>query len=336
MKRYCSVGILLLLCSSAIAIAEPILQPSRAMPYVDSVFVTRPFENPLTLEEIEQMNTSAITNFNRNFRSPNHPIVFCIPGISDSTYVVAYGFKVFADGTVKQYAGIVGDSQSVPLVHQEARKWKMDTEMDTANIQPLCCTWQLINSYAENVHYRPYGAINNGYELYWLSGDSSPTTDCYAIKQTCSTRPGRYKYGSDWDNYTSNLRHSWIAHDPFYGQFGDYDPQGTSIGPLTIDVSLLCDCDQPLCWTFPLADGVTMDEASQRNHIAEWRIEYTTIASQRGPMDNMQPGSTVLVNTPSIPGTYRLVNVMFTAVFKNKLGETHDIDSFLAVELTIL
>lgn len=336
MKRYCSIGILLLLCSSTIAVAEPILQPSRVMPCVDGMLVTRPFENPLTLEDIQQINTGAITNFSRSFRNPDRPIVSCIPEIPDGTYVVAYGFKVFADGTIKQYVGIVGDSQSVPLVHHEARKWNLDTGAVTVDVQPLCCTgeWKLISSVVENVHIRPCGSVNNGYELYWLYGDDSPTTDCFAIKHIFSTQPGRIVYGSSYDNYTGFLRHSWEAHDPFYGQFGDYDPQGTSTGPLTIDVSLLCDCDQPLSWTFPLVDGVIMDERSQRNHIAEWLMQYISLTSQRSVIGDMQPGSAARVNTPSIPGTYILVHVRGETKFRNKLGETCDVGSHLVVQVT--
>ena len=128
MRKYYSIGILLLLCSATIAMPEPILQPARTISKADSVFVIQSFENPLTAGEVEQMRTEVIANFKKSSQKPDHPIAFSSIDVPEGTFIAAYGFKIYADGVTAEYLGLASDPQSVSIIHKNAQKWYEETE----------------------------------------------------------------------------------------------------------------------------------------------------------------------------------------------------------------
>lgn len=298
--------------------AEPIVQPAETIPKAGSVFVIHPFENPLTVGEVEQMRTRVIANFRKRFQKPDHPIVFGSIDVPEGAFIAAYGFTIYADGMTAEYLGLAGDPQSVPIIHENAREWHKETETyEDSDDQILCPEWTTIGTGAIDWYVYPYGGVTNNYQLGFCSNDSSSSYDWYAIAHTFEIIPGYYTYGSEWESDEGYSLHRWYKTELQNPVLVDFSPDTTVEGPATIPVCLSAPesgCPE-LCWGFWLGWYTKIYNMSDSPSVtAAWRMEFTANSARRN-IRTMVPGSLCRVDQPSSTGTYMLLHLLSVGRF---------------------
>lgn len=306
--------------------AEPVLQ-SR-IPKAGSVFVMHPFENPLTVEEVEQMRTRVIANFKNRFQNPDHPLVFGSIDVPESAFIAAYGFTIYADGVTAEYLGLASDPQSVSIIHKNAQKWHKETETYASFGDQIPCSgwWKLIGTEMITWYDCPYGAVTNNYELYLCENDDSSSYDWYGIIHTFEIIPGCYTCGpppgcntcdNEWVNHEGHSIHKWCATTLQNPLLVDSSPNSYQKGPKTVTVCLsapLSGCSGR-CWDFFLKSGTEIYHDSSSSPVkARWRMEFTT-KKARENIREMVPGSICRVDEPSTPGVYILLGLKSKGCF---------------------
>jgi hypothetical protein len=302
--------------------AEPVLQ-SR-IPKAGSVFVMHPFENSLTVEEVEQMRTRVIANFKKRFQNPDHPLVFGGIDVPEGAFIVAYGFIIYADGVTAEYLGLASDPQSVSIIHKDAQKWHKETEAYTSSGVQIPCSgwWKLVSSGEVTWYVYPYGAVTNDYELYKCSNDNSSSYDWYGVKHTYEIIPGCQTCGSGYISDYGYSKHRWcdteldnpllIVVSPETIQEAEEDP---------IDVEVYLSAESSGCsgqgWVFPLGSYTIMRNTSDSPAIiARWKMEFTNCEAREN-IRSMVPGSICRVDEPDTPGTRKILSLRSVGYFTN-------------------
>jgi hypothetical protein len=320
MRRYFSIGILLLLCSATVVMAEPVLQPR--IQKAGSVFVMHPFENPLTVEDVEQMRTRVIANFKRRFQKPDHPLVFGGFDVPEGAFIVAYGFTIYADGVTAEYVGLTSDSQSVSTIHNNARKWHKETETYTSSGDQVPCSgwWSAAGTGEVTWYDDPYGAVTNDYVLYFCNNDNSSSYDWYAIKHTYEIIPGLLTCGSGWINDYGWSKHRWCDTDLENPLLIDVSPETIQVAeedPISVHVCLSAPssgCPDG-CWYFTLGSYTIMrNNTDSPQVIARWKMEFTNDEAREN-IRSMKPGSLCRMDEPSTPGEYKIISLRSVGYF---------------------
>lgn len=321
MKRFYSLAIVLFLCSGAIATAEPLLQPAKTIPKAGSVFVIHPFENPLTVGEVEQMRTRVIANFRKRFQKSDHPIVFGSIDVPEGAFIAAYGFTIYADGMTAEYLGLAGDPQSVPIIHENARKWHKETETHKGSDAQILCfecpEWTRIASGQIEYYECPYGGVRNNYKLYICSNDNSSNYDWYGIGQWYQIFPGCNN--NEWVNEEGRAIHKWSATTLQNPVLVDYDPDTeleTEENSITADVCVYAEesgcCTE--CWGFWLGSYTRIEPWVDSLPTIAWRMFFTADNARKNTRI-MQPGSICRVDQPCTPGEYKLLHLKSVGIF---------------------
>lgn len=316
MRRYYSIGILLLLCSATVAMADPVLQPR--IPKAGSVFVMHPFENPLSVEDVEQMRTRVIANFKKRFQKPDHPLVFGGIDVPEGAFIVAYGFTIYADGVTAEYLGLTSDPQSVSTIHENARKWHKETETYVSSGNQIPCgSWSTVGTGEVTWYDNPYGAVTNDYVLYFCENDNSSSYDWYAVKHTYEIIPGCLTCGSEWVNEEGYSLHRWYETELENPLLIVVSPETIQEGPKTVDVCIespSSGCPEK-SWSFWLGWYTKIYNMSDSPTVlAAWRMEFTA-NSARENIRKMKPGSICRVDEPGTPGTYRVIDLLSVGRF---------------------
>ena len=170
MKRIYAIWIIALVCGASIVIAtalsgkdanikienatgsisQPSMQeePKEPINKINDILVTRTLADSISLEEMRQMRDTLINDFISKFGKPKHPIITADPEIPEGTYMVAYGFKIYSNGMTMQYVGMVGDVESVPIIHQKAQKWQNKEILGSNPYWGLICQGEGVTSRA--------------------------------------------------------------------------------------------------------------------------------------------------------------------------------------------
>lgn len=302
--------------------AESLVQPAETIPKAGSVFVIHPFENPLTVGEVEQMRTRVITNFKKRFQNPDHPLVFGSIDVPEGAFIAAYGFTIYADGMTAEYLGLAGNPQSVPIIHENARKWHKETETYKDSDAQILCTecpeWTIIGTGEIDWYDYPYGAVTNNYKLYFCSDDSSSNYDWYAIKHTFKIIPGYYTYGNEWVNDEGYSIHKWGATALQNPLLVDFYPDTSPVeGPTTVSVCISATASgcPEMCWSFWLGWYTEIYNMSDSPTVkAKWKMLFTADSARRNTR-TMVPGSICRVDQPCTTGTYKLLHLRSIGYF---------------------
>jgi hypothetical protein len=322
MKLY--VAIILVMVSTAVG--EPFMQEESSTQKANSIFIIRPFNNPVTTQEIEQLKTTIFTNFEVNFEKPSHPLVLCTFDVPEGAVITAYGFKLWTNGLTMQYVGMAGDPQSVSIIHEKAQLWNQKTEKyQREGVWILGATWIMIGLGEGDYYSSPYGGVTNNWEIRWLSSDGSSTRDWFAVKQIFAMEPGYQRYDSSWKNYRGYPTHNWSVSTLSNPQLHDWDPLGTQSGSTTISVSVSggsSGASASWGWSYTQPAVTTVDQSSTGSEKAKWEMKFNNGDVQKST-GGMKPGSSCGVDQPS-SGTYKLIDLKSKGKFRKSVWWWYD------------
>ena len=162
--------------------------------------------------------------------------------VSEDTKLVAYGFRMFPNGVTKEYRGYCSqDSSGYKEAMNKAEKWFITLDEETCDEEVLLSMhhWSLLNTYAHDYTYLPYGDYRTTTDWYWDDVESVAHQDYFMLKSTCSMMPGCQQYGSHWHNHRDYIHHDWGFYSyPETRDIIDSEPCDGRVKTTTVSITL--------------------------------------------------------------------------------------------------
>ena len=295
---------------------------ARGPPESDARVAKADFSKGISADRIAEIRQSARAEYNARGGDLDVTPVVSDPDPEDGT-IVAYSYKIDANGVPRQYTGIAGDAGSAARLHGKAaeRATAFDrasaattsgTTTDEATTQSK--SWSNVLHDEADFCSDPYGCVTNNLDLKQLDGDGDPTQDAYAVKHFFVMEPGTQKYGSGWENDVGEPKHDWSKNDMGNADLNEYDPLGTHDGSQSINVSVGTS-GVNLGWSYTQPAVTTIDESSPSGNYATWNEEFNT-SDARQYTNGMKPGSSCWIDQEATgSGQYDLMDLISKGTF---------------------
>ncbi|ADI74336.1 hypothetical protein Metev_1483 [Methanohalobium evestigatum Z-7303] len=210
-----------------------------------------------------------------------------------NTELVAYGFKIFSNGVVKEYRGYCNNvSKGYEKALSEADKWYNNisikpsniaktndgTDITTSEFGIASNRWDHICTVTDDYIYSPYGDFSITTRWYWDDQENDENTDYFLLRSRYNMLPGNQLNDKDWFNSNATIHHDWIYHD-YSGtrQMGDAKPYDGRSEPKS-SLTLFDD-------VFPSALSITIpeynldDTSDYIDETAKWEAEINLLYS---------------------------------------------------------
>jgi hypothetical protein len=185
-----------------------------------TALVTRPFDDPISVAEINDIRRS-------QFREHGSNSAFGRDLSAPSGRVVAYVSTVTEDGALTESIGIANRPRDVDKAHREAeteRSRLEQADVGTASTSSSDSNWTIEEEGKVTNYANPYGDLVDYYE--WLQNDDAESGLCY--KEQFSMFPGTNEYDSDWYCDGGEHKEQWSQSGPTT-EIEDWEPlNGTS------------------------------------------------------------------------------------------------------------
>lgn len=262
----------------------------------DARVVTADFSTGISTDRIEEIRRAAVEEFNDRGGDLEAAPARATPEVEDGT-VVAYAYKISADGVPHQYTGIAGDAESASTLHGRARERAdgFDATSDDVSIQSS--SWDNILHDEADFCEDPYGCVTNNFDLFELKDDGDAYEDAYAMDHFFVMEPGKQKYSSNWVNDIGYPMHDWRQNSMGGETLDEWDPLGTHDGSQTINVTVGTG-GADLGWSYTQPAVTTIDESSSSSDYAKWSEEFNT-TDARENTNGMEPGSSCWLDEPA-------------------------------------
>lgn len=282
-----------------------------------SLFRTGNDSYPLDLDTLMDERDQLIGTYKKSTDFAGAPIGSGDPMIPDNATIIAYGFSFDRNGIPHEMIAVSQEKTDVSQLLEKANRWYNDTIVNAPDeaVKVSSEGWPLIGSGEYFYEVEPYGFVEHNFETYWNSNEMDPARDYFAIKQIWSMDPGFHRYreqGSKWLNERGLSYIDWSVSSLGNPALHDWNPSGTTAGPLTVSISL--NPVPALSWSF-LLNSVTMsDESDPAIKRAEW--DYTFNGPDvKNSLQSWSPGSTVSVDAPTAGGQYDLAYLSAEGTF---------------------
>jgi len=194
-----------------------------------TTLVTRPFDDPISVAEINDIRRSQFrehgsnSDFGRDLSAP-------------SGRVVAYVSTVTEDGALTESIGIANRPRDVGKAHREAEAEHSRLEqpdVGTASTSSSDSSWT-VEEEGKVINYAdPYGDLVDYYD--WLQSDDAENGLCY--KERFSMFPGVNVYDSNWYCDGGEHKEQWSENDPTT-DIEDWEPLNGSSGQTSESVEV--------------------------------------------------------------------------------------------------
>ncbi|QYZ79188.1 hypothetical protein E2N92_06940 [Methanofollis formosanus] len=268
------------------------------------VYELRDLDNPMTEAEIMDLQENLTANLSRHIGpgTGNQPIfASAYPMIPENGTIVAYGFSIDEEGTTHQMMGVVDDESDIEAVHEKAGQWleEIRNEPDPLSFPDVPDGWITLSEGDYYYEARPYGAVENNFELYYHTVEADPDHEWYAVQQTFSMDPGFHRWREDsWSKWAGESGRCWnnwsYAAPTLHPSLHDHEPLGTRVGLENLLSVYIEDNSDPVTRTARWDLSITSPEAkkteqrwnfrsSMVTHISDAAGEYCLRSSQNSP-----------------------------------------------------
>src|SRR6056297_2585666 len=163
---------------------------ARGPPESDAHVAKADFSTGISADRIAEIRRSARAEYNARGGDLDVTPVVSDPDPEDGT-VVAYSYKIDANGVPRQYTGIAGDAGSAARLHGKAAERATAFDRTSAEIASggttdgvttQSASWNNVLHDEADFCSDPYGCVTNNLDLKQLDSDGDPTQDAYAVK----------------------------------------------------------------------------------------------------------------------------------------------------------
>lgn len=253
--------------------------------------VKRPFNNPITVGEINKIRGEKAREFEENGGERTAP-VFDYFVDSPNGRVVTYLAMIDADGQLLQSVGIANRERDVARAHREADVEKRKLVGDVYNTRDTTESnvttqsdtgWTTVDSGKVTNYADPYGDLVDYYD--WLQSDDS--NDGLLYKERYAMFPGIQEYGYYYYNDSGEHNQQWSTYDP-YVQIRSWEPFSGYTGTVseTVEVSGelstsggSVDVSHSYSYSQPEVD--VDDHSSDRENYANWTLDIFEEAQEQ-------------------------------------------------------
>lgn len=290
---------------------------ARGPPESDSHVAKADFSNGISADRIAEIRRSARAEYNARGGDLDVTPVVSDP-IPEEGTVVAYSYKIDANGVPRQYTGVAGDAGSSARLHGKAAKrataFDRTSAATTDGVTAQSASWNDVLHDEADFCSDPYGCVTNNIDLKQLDSDGDATQDAYAVKHFFVMEPGVQKYGSDWVNEVGEPKHDWSKNDMGNADLNEYDPLGTHDVSQSINVTVGTS-GVNLGWSYTQPTVTTIDESSPSGNYATWNEKFNT-TNARQYTNGMKPGSSCWIDQEATEsGQYDLMDLVSKGTF---------------------